>query len=64
LGIKFKPLKYQQYSSVLNSLPALNSVEIHHFWTDTTECRFWRDTWRSAHLCAAELRFAPPEGLP
>jgi hypothetical protein len=35
LGIKFKSSKYKQYVSGLNSLPALNSGKIHHFWTDT-----------------------------
>jgi hypothetical protein len=35
LGRKFKSSKYYQYFSGLNSLPALNSNEIHHFWTDT-----------------------------
>jgi hypothetical protein len=36
LGSKIKSSKYQQYVSGLNSLSALNSGEIHHFWTDTT----------------------------
>jgi hypothetical protein len=35
LGSEFKSSKYYQYVSGLNVLPALNSSEMHHFWTDT-----------------------------
>jgi protein-tyrosine kinase len=35
LGSKFKSSKYSLYVSGLNSLPALNSDEIHHFWMGT-----------------------------
>jgi hypothetical protein len=37
LGSEFKSSKYEPYVSGLNSLPALNSGEIHHFWMDTNE---------------------------
>jgi hypothetical protein len=35
LAIEFKSSKYNQYSSGLNPMHALNSNEIHHFWMDT-----------------------------